>query len=68
MKRNRGQLQKKNIRFNNSKQLGTRNELDNRKNEEPNYRGDDVTHNAKYVYNHPKKIITHEQIKTKTDR
>ena len=56
MKKNKGQLQKKNIKFNaNSKQPEIRDNLDSRKNQEQDFKGDDVTHNVKYQRNQPKK-------------
>ncbi len=56
MKKNNIQLQKRNIKFNsNSKQAGIRNELDSRKNQEQDFRGDDITHNTKNHHNQPKR-------------
>jgi hypothetical protein len=55
MKKNRIQLQKSNIEFNeNSKQPGIRNELDSRKNQEQDFKGDDVTHDKKPAHHRPK--------------
>jgi len=56
MKKNKIQLQKKNIKFNrNSKQPEIRDDLDSRKNQEQDSKGDDITHNVKYQHNRPKK-------------
>ena len=56
MKKNRIQPQSKNIRFNsNSKQPEIRDDLDSRKNEEQDFKKDDVTHNVKQNHNQPKK-------------
>jgi hypothetical protein len=55
MKKNRIRLQKNNIKFNeNSKQPGIRNVLDSRKNQEQDFKGDDVTHNKKPTHHNPK--------------
>jgi hypothetical protein len=49
MKKNRIQVQKKNIKFNtNNKQPEIRDDLDSRKNQEQEFKGDDITHNVKY--------------------
>ena len=56
MKKNRVQPQVKNIKFNsNAKQPEIRDDLDSRKNQEQEFKGDDVTHNVKYQHNRPKK-------------
>ncbi len=56
MKKNRIQPQQKNIKFDaNSKQPEIRNDLDSRKNQEQNFKGDDITHNVKYQHKQPKK-------------
>jgi hypothetical protein len=56
MKKNKIQPQAKNIKFNsNAKQPEIRDDLDSRKNQEQEFKGDDVTHNVKYQHNRPKK-------------
>jgi len=56
MKKNKPQLPKKYIKFNtNNKQPEIRDDLDSRKNEEQDFKGDDITHNVKYHHNPPKK-------------
>lgn len=56
MKKNKTQPTKKNVTFEtNVKQPEIRNDLDSRKNEEQDFKGDDITHNAKYQHNEPKK-------------
>ncbi len=56
MKKNKTRLPKKNIKFNtNNKQPEIRDDLDSRKNEEQDFKGDDITHNVKYHHNPPKK-------------
>ncbi len=56
MKKNKIQLPKKAPRVNaNTKQPEIRNDLDSRKNEEQEFKGDDITHNVKYQHNQPRK-------------
>jgi len=48
MKKMRSQINKENIHFNSNKHRpDVRDNLDNRKNEEQGFKGDDVTHNKK---------------------
>jgi len=56
MKKNRIQPQQKNLKFDaNSKQPEIRDDLDSRKNQEQEFKGDDNTHNVKYQHKQPKK-------------
>ena len=56
MKKNKTQFPKRNIKLSvNNKQPEIRDDLDSRKNEEQEFKGDDITHNVKYHHNHPKK-------------
>ena len=56
MKNNRIQPQKRNMWFDlNSKQPANRDELDSRRTEEQDFKGDDVTHDKKPVQSRPPK-------------
>jgi hypothetical protein len=55
MKKYKTEPPKKNIKFNTNKQSDIRDNLDSRKNEEQDFKGDDVTHNVKDQHNQPKK-------------
>ena len=56
MKKNKIQFPKRDIKLSvNNKQSEIRDDLDSRKNEEQEFKGDDITHNIKYHHNHPKK-------------
>jgi len=47
MKKYKSEPPKKNIGFNSNKQPDIRDNLDSRKNEEQEFKGDDITHNSK---------------------
>ncbi|HEV8283336.1 MAG TPA: hypothetical protein VGQ09_03450 [Chitinophagaceae bacterium] len=55
MKKSKTMPPKKNTKFNTHKQPDIRDDLDNRKNEEQLFKGDDITHNVKYHHNQSKK-------------
>ena len=55
MKKDRPEPPKKNIKSDARRQPDIRNDLDNRKNEEQDFKGDDVTHNIKYRRNQQSK-------------
>jgi hypothetical protein len=55
MKNRRKQPQEKNIKFDAHKRPEIRDDLDSRKNEEQDFKGDDITHNAKQHHRAPKK-------------
>lgn len=55
MKKNKAEPSKKNIRINTNKQPDIRDNLDSRKSEEQDFKGDDVTHNTKDRQNRPGK-------------
>jgi len=56
MKNNKGQTPNQNTQFNNNKNRPeVRDNLDSRKNEEQEFKGDDVTHNKKDHHNKPEK-------------
>ncbi len=56
MKKYKAEPSKKNIKFNTNKHTADiRDDLDSRKNEEQDFKGDDITHNAKYQRHQPKK-------------
>ena len=53
MKKNRAEPSKKNIKFIPKRQPDIRDDLDNRRNEEQDFKGDDITHNVKHRRNQP---------------
>jgi len=56
MKKYKAEPSKKNIKFNTNKHTADiRDDLDSRKNEEQDFKGDDITHNVKYQRHQPKK-------------
>ncbi len=55
MKNKGKQQQQKNIKFNAYKHPEIRDNLDSRKNEEQDFKGDDITHNVKPHHSEPKK-------------
>jgi len=55
MKKYKSEPPRKKIKFNANRRPDIRDNLDNRKNEEQDFKGDDITHNMKEVHNSPKK-------------
>ena len=61
MKNRKKQPQKGNTRFNTNKHPEIRDNLDSRKQEEQDFKGDDITHNQKEHHHQPKKKGGREQ-------
>ena len=55
MKKYKTEPPKKNIKFNSNRQPDIRDDLDDRKNDEQLFKGNDITHNVKYQHHKPKR-------------